>query len=426
VGDEPYAELGMEFYLPHQPKILALVLAGGKGERLRPLTDVRSKPAVPFGGTYRIIDFVLSNFYNSGIMGLHVMVQYRSQSLIEHLRRAWRIGDGDRQFVTVVPPQMRARGGWYEGTADAVYQNLNLIQDFNPDIVAVFGADHIYRMDIRQMVQFHCARGADVSVATLPVPIASASSFGILQIEQNNQIVGFEEKPRSPQPMRGNPTRALSSMGNYLFNPDILVKALEEDAEQKGAHDFGRDVLPRLLKTKRVLAYNFYDNKIPGVEDYEEQGYWRDVGTVKAYWEANMDLLGMSPRYDLGNREWPIRTEPSHGPPASLVNCHVDNAIIGEGARAVDASIRQSVIGRNVRIEPGAHITDCVIFDNTRIGAKAHLKRVIVDRHNQIPAGIELGDAEGISRTSALSAPTDPLVLPKPTAEEELSGRSSY
>ncbi len=416
----------MGFSSPHQLKILALILAGGKGERLRPLTDVRSKPAVPFGGTYRIIDFVLSNFYNSGIMGMHVMVQYRSQSLIEHLRRAWRIGDGDRQFVTVVPPQMRARGGWYEGTADAIYQNLNLIHDANPDIVAIFGADHIYRMDIRQMVQFHCAGGADVTVATLPVPLSSASSFGILEIDQNDQIIGFDEKPRFPQPMPGNPDRALSSMGNYLFNADILVKALEEDAEQKGAHDFGREVLPRLLKTKRVLAYNFYDNIIPGVEDFEEQGYWRDVGTVKAYWEANMDLLGMSPRYDLGNREWPIRTEPSHGPPASFVNCHVDNAIIGEGTRAVDAHIRHSVIGRNVRIEPGAQITDCVIFDNTRIGANAHLTRVIVDRHNKIPAGIELGDAEGISRTAALMAPTDPLVLPKPTAEEELSGRSSY
>ena len=408
-------DLDMEFYSPHQPKILALILAGGKGERLRPLTDVRSKPAVPFGGTYRIIDFVLSNFYNSGIMGMHVMVQYRSQSLIEHLRRAWRIGDGDRQFVTVVPPQMRARGGWYEGTADAVYQNLNLIQDFNPDLVAIFGADHIYRMDIRQMVQFHCAGGAEVSVATLPVPISSASSFGILQIGPNDQIIGFDEKPRSPQPMPGNPARALSSMGNYLFNADILVKALEENAEQKGAHDFGRDVLPGLLKTKRVHAYNFYHNNIPGVEDYEEEGYWRDVGTVKAYWEANMDLLGMSPRYDLGNREWPIRTEPSHGPPASLVNCHVDNAIIGEGTRIVDAHIQHSVIGRNVRIEPGAHITDSVIFDNTRIGAGAHLKRVIVDRHNEIPAGTELGDTEDAPRPAAIAS-SDPLVLAKPTA----------
>ncbi len=407
-----------EFGSPYQPKVLALILAGGKGERLRPLTDVRSKPAVPFGGTYRIIDFVLSNFYNSGIMGMHVMVQYRSQSLIEHLRRAWRIGDGDRQFVTVVPPQMRARGGWYEGTADAVYQNLNLIQDFNPDIVAIFGADHVYRMDIRQMVQFHCAREADVSVATLPVPLSSARAFGILQINQKDQIIGFDEKPRSPRPMPGDPARALSSMGNYLFNAEILVKALEEDAEQEGTHDFGRDILPRLLKTQNIQAYNFYDNKIPGVEHYEEEGYWRDVGSVKAYWEANMDLLGMSPRYDLGNQEWPIRTEPSHDPPASLVNCYVDNAIIGEGTRAVDAHIRRSVIGRSVWIEAGAVIEDSVIFDHTRIGAKVRLKRVIVDRHNTIPAGVELGDVESLSLPAAHLTGSDPLVLPKPNAHE--------
>ena len=213
--------------------------------------------------------------------------------------------------------------------------------------------------------------GVDICEIFSAPPITTTATVRIF--DQNDHIIGFDEKPRSPQPMPGNPTRALASMGNYLFNADILVKALEEDAEQKGAHDFGRDVLPGLLKTKRVQAYNFSDNKIPGVEDYEEEGYWRDVGTVKAYWEANMDLLGMSPRYDLGNREWPIRTEPSHGPPASLVNCHVDNALIGEGTRAVDALIRHSVIGRNVRIEPGAQITDSVISDNTRIGANAHL-----------------------------------------------------
>ena len=204
------------------------------------------------------------------------------------------------------------------------------------------------------------------------------------------------------------------------------MKALEEDAEQKGAHDFGRDVLPGLLKTKRVRAYNFYDNKIPGVEDYEEEGYWRDVGTVKAYWEANMDLLGMFPRYDLSNREWPIRTEPSHGPPASLVNCHVDNAIIGEGTRIVDAHIQHSVIGRNVRIEPGAHITDSVIFDNTRIGAGAHLKRVIVDRHNKIPAGTELGDTKDAPRPAVHIAPSDPLVLAKPTAGSSSQGLPEF
>jgi len=407
----------------HQLRVLALILAGGKGERLRPLTEVRSKPAVPFGGTYRIVDFVLSNFYNSGILAMHVMVQYRSQSLIEHLRRAWRIGDGDRQFVTIVPPQMKARGGWYEGTADAVYHNLNLIQDFHPDVVAVFGADHIYRMDIRQMLQFHHERGADVSVATLPVDVSSARLFGIVEADRNNRIIGFDEKPSMPKVIPSDPERALSSMGNYLFRTEVLVKALEEDARRDGSHDFGRDILPRLLKTDRVMAYNFHDNEIPGVEYYEEPAYWRDVGTLQAYWQANMDLLGTAPLCDLRNREWPIRSEPSSGPPASLVNCYVDNAIIGEGSQLIEADVRRCVIGRNVRIEAGAHIRDSVIFDNSSIGAKSRLFRVIVDRQNQIPAEVELGYSEGMDGSVAQLTASSLMVLPKPAVQGELTER---
>lgn len=411
-----------------QPRVLAMILAGGKGARLMPLTEARSKPAVPFGGTYRIIDFVLSNFYNSGILGMHVMVQYRSQSLIEHLRKAWRIGDGDRQFVTVVPPQMNSGGGWYEGTADAVFQNMNLIRDCAPDMVAVFGADHIYRMDIRQMLQFHLEQEADVSVATLPVHLASAQGFGIVEIDRANRVVGFEEKPPLPKSMPGDPTRALSSMGNYLFSTEVLVQALEEDAKNEGSHDFGRDILPRLLKTDRVMAYNFLDNEVPGIAYYEEPGYWRDVGTIQAYWQANMDLLGDTPPCDLRNREWPIRTESSIGPSASLVNCYVDHALIGEGSRVIEADIRRSIIGRHVRIESGAYVEDSVIFDHTHIGAGAKLQRVVIDRQNNIQAGVELG-----GRVDKINAPTDwansgVTVLPKPAvAEEEQKRRlSSY
>lgn len=412
----------------NQPRVLALILAGGKGSRLMPLTEARSKPAVPFGGAYRIIDFVLSNFYNSGILGMHVMVQYRSQSLIEHLRKAWRIGDGDRQFVTVVPPQMNSGAGWYEGTADAVYQNLNLIRDFAPDLVAVFGADHIYRMDIRQMLQFHLDREAEVSVATLPVPVADAQGFGIVEIDRTSRVIGFDEKPLRPQSMPGDAAHALSSMGNYVFNADVLVQALEEDAKSGGSHDFGRDILPRLIKTDRVMAYNFLENEVPGVAYHEEAGYWRDVGTLQAYWQANMDLLGDTPTCDLRNQEWPIRTEPSYGPPASLVNCYVDHALIGEGSRAIEADIRRSIIGRHVRIERGAYIEDSVIFDHTHIGAGAKLQRVVVDRHNTIPAHVDLG-----SRREAQDAPSDwaesgVLVIPKPQAatEEQTRRLPSY
>jgi glucose-1-phosphate adenylyltransferase len=407
----------------HQPKVLALILAGGKGERLMPLTEFRSKPAVPFGGTYRIIDFVLSNFYNSGIMGMHVMVQYRSQSLIEHLRRAWRIGDGERQFVTVVPPQMNAGGRWYEGTADAVYQNMNLIHDFAPDVVAVFGADHIYRMDIRQMLHFHLERQADVSVATLPVPVSAAQGFGIVEVDRNSRIVGFEEKPSTPKSMPGHPDRALSSMGNYLFNTEALLKVLEEDARTDGSHDFGRDILPRLLQSDRVMAYNFQDNEIPAVAYYEEQGYWRDVGTIKAYWQANMDLLGDTPLCDLRNEEWPIRSGPSSGPPVSLVNCYVDHALIGEGSQLIEADVRRCVIGRNVRIEAGAQVEDSVIFDHTRIGAKARLHRVVIDRQNEIPAGVELGYTGGAESSAVQWTASGLAVLRKPVAREDAAKR---
>ena len=367
-------------------RILAMIMAGGKGERLMPLTEQRSKPAVPFAGSYRIVDFVLSNFLNSGILAMYVLVQYRSQSLIEHLRRAWRIGGVNRQsFITVVPPQMKGKGRWYEGTADAVYQNLNMIYDFAPNLVAVFGADHIYRMDIRQMIQFHLDHQADVTVAALPVPLQAARGFGIIETSSDQEILGFEEKPKQPKPMPGNPKMAYSSMGNYIFNVDLLVKILEQNAGQPGTHDFGKDILPRLIKSHRVLAYNFLDNVVPGVHPYEEWGYWRDVGTLEAYWQANMDVLGEHPIFDLRNVRWPITTDATGEPIASLVRSQLDNAMVGQGSLVVDATIQGSVIGRNVKIGEGAQIQECVILDGTIVGPKARLRRVIADRFNIIP-----------------------------------------
>jgi len=373
-------------------RVLAMIMAGGKGERLMPLTEQRSKPAVPFAGTYRIVDFVLSNFLNSGVLAMYVLVQYRSQSLIEHLRRAWRIGGPNRQsFITVVPPQMKGRGKWYEGTADAVYQNLNIVQDFAPNLVAVFGADHIYRMDLRQMIQFHLDNQADVTVAALPVPIQAAKGFGIIQTDADQRIRGFEEKPKNPKPMPGNPQMAFSSMGNYIFNVDILMKSLEQDARKAGSHDFGRDIIPSLIRSHHVMAYNFLDNVVPGVHPYEEWGYWRDVGTLEAYWQANMDILGENPVFDLRNVTWPIMTDVSGEPTASLVRSQLDDAMVGQGSLVVDANIRRSVIGRNVKIGEGAEIEECVILDGTVVGPKARLRRVISDRFNLIPAGTDLG-----------------------------------
>jgi glucose-1-phosphate adenylyltransferase len=377
-------------------KILAMIMAGGKGERLMPLTEQRSKPSVPFAGTYRIVDFVLSNFINSGIQAMYVLVQYRSQSLIEHLRRAWRFGGTNRQnFITVVPPQMKGRGKWYEGTADAVYQNINLIQDFAPGLVAVFGADHIYRMDVRQMIQFHLDQEADVTVASLPVPIQAAKGFGIVEVNAHHQIIGFEEKPASPKPMPENPAMAFSSMGNYIFNADILMKTLEQDASQAGTHDFGRNIIPSLIKSHRVLAYDFMDNVVPGIHPYEEWGYWRDVGTLEAYWQANMDILGESPILDLRNVKWPILTDASVEPVASLVRSQMDDAMVGQGSLVVDSTVKRSIIGRNVRIGEGCTIEESIILDGTLIGANCHLHRCIIDRFNIISSGTTLGDKQG-------------------------------
>ena len=388
-------------------------MAGGKAQRLLPLTEVRSKPAVPFGGKYRIIDFVLSNFVNSDITSLYVLVQYRSQSLIEHLRRSWQLGGRlSHSFVSVVPPQMRAREGWYEGTADAVYQNLNLIADWKPDIIAVFGADHVYRMDIRQMLAEHLAHDADATVASLPVPVDAAGGFGILEADEEGRMIGFEEKPSAPKAMPGRPGYALSSMGNYLFNTAALVPLLERDASRPGTHDFGRNIVPELLEDHRVYVYNHETNDIPGLRDYEERGYWRDVGTLEAYWQANMDLLGEKPLFDLRNPAWPIFSSESERPMATLVRTRVDDSMIGEGTLCLDAEIKRSVIGRGVRIERGAHVEECVILDDVHIGAHARVRRVIADRGSAVPAHSRIGYDAGLDRRKFHVSQSGLVVLP--------------
>jgi len=407
-------------------RILAIIMAGGKGERLMPLTELRSKPAVPFGGKYRIVDFVLSNFLNSGIMAMYVLVQYRSQSLIEHLRRAWRIGGRIKEnFITVVPPQMKARGGWYEGTADAVYHNLNLIQDFAPDLVAVFGADHVYRMDIGQMIQCHLEHQADVTVAARPVPLHAAKGFGIIEVDGEGRIIGFDEKPKQPKAMPNDPDQAFSSMGNYLFQTDVLLRSLEQDASRPGSHDFGREIIPRLLASHRVQAYNFRDNRIPGLKPYEERGYWRDVGTLDSYWQSHLDLLGEAPIFDLRNQSWPVLTDTFDGPTASMVRSRIDDAMVGQGSQVIESDIRRSVIGRDVRIEAGAHIEECVILDGVRIGSKARLKRVIADRFNVIPAGVELGWDSANDKKRFQVTKSGLVVLPRGSSIGERPMRAS-
>jgi glucose-1-phosphate adenylyltransferase len=399
-------------------KVLGMIMAGGKGERLLPLTASRSKPAVPFGGQYRIVDFVLSNFVNSGIVSVYVLVQYRSQSLIEHLREAWHLDGRIRPgFISVVPPQMRAREGWYEGTADAVYQNLNLIEDFSPDVIAVFGADHIYRMDIGQMIRHHQACGAEVTVAALPMPLEAATGFGIVTADVQGRMIGFEEKPSRPKSMPGKPQCALSSMGNYLFDTNILMALLKRDASRPGTHDFGRNIVPEILTGHRVHVYDVLSNEMPGIRSYEERGYWRDVGTLETYWQANMDLLGETPLFDLHNPDWPIYSGPYRGPMASLVRTRMEDSMIGQGSQCVEAVVHRSVVGRGVRIDRGAHLEECVILDGVHIGAYSRLRRVLVDRSARIPPWSRIGHEEGDDRKRFHVSQTGLVVISATSSE---------
>ena len=379
-------------------RVLAMVLAGGQGSRLHPLTAERSKPAVPFAGRYRIADFVLSSLVNSEISGIYLLVQYKSQSLIEHVNKAWgQTLSFPGQFITVVPPQMRGGPEWFQGTSDAVFQNINLIERHAPDMVAVFGADHIYRMDVRQMVDFHRGNNAHVTVASIPIPIKDASSFGIIDADRHGQIKGFLEKPEHPPAMATDPTHAYGSMGNYLFNTEVLLKALRE-AHARGEHDFGHNILPRLIKDHRVFAYNFAYNRIPGVADYEDQAYWRDVGTIDAYFDAHRDTLGETPRFKLFNPQWVTHSSNYQGPSARVFGGQIENTTIAPGSMIKGGSVRNSILRREVIIEEDVEIEDCIIMDYTVIRRGSRLRRVIVDRYNIVPPNTVIGYDEAADR----------------------------
>jgi glucose-1-phosphate adenylyltransferase len=404
-----------------QPKVLAMIMAGGRGKRLFPLTFERSKPAVPFGGRYRIVDFVLSNFINSNIFSIYLLVQYKSQSLIEYIRENWGLSSVMHDhFVTVVPPQMRFGPDWFQGTADAVFQNLNLIRQHKPAMVAVFGADHIYRMDVRQMIDFHLENQAHVSVAARPVPIEEGSSFGIIATDKAGKIRGFQEKPETPAPMPSDPDRALCSMGNYIFNTEILIEALEE-AQRKREHDFGSHVIPNLLgHGKRLFAYNFTNNRIPGVGEHEERGYWRDVGTIKAFWDAHQDMLGEEPLFEIQNELWPIRPSRNDLPAAKILGGEISNSIIAEGTVIKNAKIVNSVIRRGVIIEKGVEVRDSIIMDHVVLEKGASLNRTIVDSYNIVQENVSIGPGSTKPYWRAYTDPSGIAVIASEKRTSEL------
>ncbi len=384
-----------------QLKVMAFVLAGGKGTRLSPLTKERAKPAVPFGGRYRIIDFVLTNLVNSGINSIYVLIQFKSQSLLQHLRDGWEFsGVLKSQFIIPVPAQMRSEGEtWYRGTADAIYQNINLIEQADPHLVAIFGADHIYRMNIRQMVEFHEQRRADCTVAAIPVHKSLASEFGVIETDHDGRIIGFHEKKADAPTMPNNPDMVLASMGNYIFSTPALTRELYDDARKPAnltAHDFGQNILPGMVGRSAIYAYDFNTNHIPG-DPLDQPAYWRDVGTLDAYYEANMDLRNVVPLLNLYNKQWPLRTAGYEDPPAKFIfnqegrRGMAVESIVGGGTIISGGYVKGSVLGRGVRVYDGAVVEDSIIFDNCIIGKGARVRNAILDKNVIVADGDSIG-----------------------------------
>lgn len=402
-----------------QLRVLAFVLAGGKGTRLYPLTKERAKPAVSFGGKYRIIDFVLSNLINSGIYSIYVLIQFKSQSLLQHLRDGWQFsGLLNDHFIIPVPAQMRTPGEtWYRGTADAIYHNLNLIEQSRPDLVVIFGADHIYRMNIREMVEYHQQKGAEVSVAAIPVEKKWASEFGVIETDPDGRIVGFHEKKPDAPAIPGDPDRVYASMGNYIFSTGRLVGELRanEENEQSG-HDFGRDILPSLVGKAAMYAYDFQTNHIPG-DPAEVQPYWRDVGTIDAYYEAAMDVRAISPALNLYNQQWPLRTAGYPDAPAKFTfdedgrRGEAIDSIVSGGCILSGGLVRRSVLGRNVRVHTGAVVEDSVVFDNCDIGRRCQIRRAILDKNIKVPADTVVGYHPAADRRDYHVSPGGIVVL---------------
>jgi glucose-1-phosphate adenylyltransferase len=382
---------------PQLGNVLAVVLAGGKGSRLEPLTRDRAKPAVPFGGLYRIIDFALSNCLNSGLKKILVLTQYKAMSLDRHINLGWRrlfvhdLGE----FIDVVPPQQRIDEHWYQGTADAVYQNIYVLEKIRPQYVLILAGDHIYKMNYRRMVEFHEESGAELTIGALRVPLHQSRQFGIMQIDSEQRVIGFHEKPALAKPIPGDPEHCLASMGIYVFSARFLFEQLCIDATRPGsAHDFGHNIIPAIIQSHRVFAFPFRD------ENRKRDAYWRDVGTLDAYYEANMDLISVDPLLNLYDKHWPIRTNPQHSPPPKFVFAEEGDharrgqaldSIVCQGCILSGGQAERSLLGSNVRINSFACVEDSILFDGVDIGRHARIRRAIIDKGVHIPPGMSIG-----------------------------------
>ena len=401
---------------------LVMILAGGEGRRLHPLTKDRAKPAVPFGGRYRIIDFVLNNFINSGFYKIKILTQYKSASLNRHITRGWNLSPFLNQYVDLCPAQMRTGTDWYKGTADAIYQNVFHITDEDPDYVCIFGGDHVYKMDVSQMLDYHKAKDADLSISAIPIPIEEASEFGIIEVDENWRLTNFVEKPKErPASIPGNPNMCLASMGNYIFKKDILLRALREDARiETSNHDFGKNVIPMLLEQgKNIYIYNFHENHFAGMSD-RERGYWKDVGSIDAYWQANMDLLSFDPELNLYSTRWPLRTFNYNYPPAKFIWQEGDrvgmatNSMVSEGCIVSGGTLSRCVLSPEVRINSYSQVEDSILMENVEVGRYSKIRRAIIDKNVKIPANTKIGyDREEDKRRGFHVTESGITVVPK-------------
>jgi glucose-1-phosphate adenylyltransferase len=394
-------------------KTLVFLLSGGQGERLYPLTKDRSKPAVPFGGIYRIIDFSLSNCLNSDLKKIIVLTQYKSLSLDRHIKNAWNLFIRDMgYYIDVVPPQQRIDNNWYRGTADAIFQNVYIIEQERPDYVLILSGDHVYKMDYRKMMAYHIENNADMTIAAIETPLEEAGRFGVLEVDETNRLTGFAEKPERPKSIPGKDGSAFVSMGIYVFKTEKLVRYLSEDHKLEGANDFGKDIIPRIFSSERVFAYDY-------VKHEGDRAYWRDIGTVRSFFEANTDLVSVTPQLNLYDQSWPIRTYMEQSPPAKMVFEEGErtglaiNSIISNGAILSGARVYRSVVSPGVKVNSFTEIQDCILMHGVNIGRRCRIKNAIIDKYVQVPEGEVIGHDLERDLTRFTVTPEGIVVVPK-------------